>query len=125
MKVIDGLYYSTEHEWMKVDGDTAKVGITDFAQDSLGDIAYIEMPEEGEEFEKDSAFGVVESVKAASDLYLPVTGTITAINDEVEEDPALLNSDSYENWIIEIELADIDELTELMDAKEYEKYTTK
>lgn len=125
MKVIDGLYYSNEHEWVKVEGDIAKVGITDYAQDSLGDIAYIEMPEEGEEFDKDSVFGVVESVKAASDLYLPVTGVITGINDDVESDPALINSDPYESWIVEVKLSDSSELDSLMDSGAYEDYTAK
>lgn len=125
MKVDAGLLYSEEHEWVKKEGNKAKIGITDYAQDSLGDIAYIEMPEEEEEFEAGQAFGVVESVKAASDLYMPLTGKITAINDDVEDDPAAINSNPYDSWIIEIEILDDTELEALMDADAYQNYTDK
>ena len=121
MKVIESLKYSKEHEWVKVDGNKAYVGITDYAQDSLGDIVYVELPEVGEQIGKDEVFGVVESVKAASDLYLPVSGTILEVNESVLDDPALINEDAYENWMILIEMDDPDELDELLSASEYEE----
>lgn len=125
MKVQEGLLYSNEHEWIQKEGSKAKIGITDYAQNSLGDIAYVEMPEEDEEFALGDAFGVVESVKAASDLYMPVSGVVTAINEDVESDPAMINGKPYVSWIIEIELADEDELSTLMNAETYKEYTDK
>ena len=121
MKVEKGLLYTKDHEWVKVDGNKAYVGITDYAQDSLGDIVYVELPEVGEQIGKDEVFGVVESVKAASDLYLPVSGTILEVNESVLDDPALINEDAYENWMILIEMDDPDELDELLSASEYEE----
>ena len=89
MKVLERLYYSNDHEWVKVEGDEASVGITDFAQEHLGDIVYVELPEIDDEFAKEDSFSVVESVKAASDVYLPVSGKVTAVNEALEDDPAL------------------------------------
>ena len=122
MKVLKGLYYSNDHEWVKVEGDEASVGITDFAQEHLGDIVYVELPEIDDEFAKEDSFSVVESVKAASDVYLPVSGKVIAVNEALEDDPALLNTDAYENWIVKIALNDKAELDELMTSEEYEKF---
>ena len=122
MKVLKGLYYSNDHEWVKVEGDEAFVGITDFAQEHLGDIVYVELPEIDDEFAKEDSFSVVESVKAASDVYLPVSGKVIAVNEALEDDPALLNADAYENWIVKIALNDKAELDELMTSEEYEKF---
>jgi|SRR5665648_1023899 len=122
MKVVKGLHYTKEHEWIKVDGETALVGISDFAQHHLGDIVYVELPEVGDEFEKEEAFAAVESVKAASDIYLPVGGTIVEINEELMDDPALLNTDAFENWLVKIEMADKAELEDLMTSEDYEKF---
>lgn len=122
MKVLKGLYYSNDHEWVKVEGDEAFVGITDFAQEHLGDIVYVELPEIDDEFAKEDSFSVVESVKAASDVYLPISGKVIAVNEALEDDPALLNTDAYENWIVKIALNDKAELDELMTSEEYEKF---
>lgn len=122
MKVLKGLYYSNDHEWVKVEGDEAFIGITDHAQEHLGDIVYVELPEVDDEFEKEDSFSVVESVKAASDVYLPVSGKVLAVNEALEDDPALLNTDAYENWIVKIALSDKAELDELMTSEEYEKF---
>ncbi len=121
-KVVKGLFYSKDHEWVKVEGNEAYVGIADYAQHHLGDIVYVELPEVDDEFEKEEAFAAVESVKAASDVYLPVGGKVVAINEELIDDPALLNADAYENWMVKIELADKDELEELMTSEDYEKF---
>jgi glycine cleavage system H protein len=122
MKVLEGLYYSKSHEWVKVDGEEAVIGITDYAQEHMGDIVYVELPEVDDEFEKEDSFAVVESVKAASDVYLPVSGIILAVNQALEDDPAILNADAYENWIVKIALNDKAELDELMTSEEYEKF---
>ena len=122
MKVMEGLYYSKDHEWVKAEGGTAYVGITDYAQHSMGDIVYIELPDPEAVIERGSAFGVVESVKAASELYLPVSGTVTKVNDSVADDPALVNQDAYENWMICVQMNDPEELKDLMDASDYQKF---
>lgn len=122
MKVVKGLFYTKDHEWVKVEGDEALVGISDYAQHHLGDIVYVELPEVGDELEKGEAFAAVESVKAASDVYLPAGGKIVAINEELVDDPALLNADAFENWMVKIELADKAELEELMTSEDYEKF---
>jgi len=121
-KVVKGLYYSKDHEWVKVEGNEAFVGIADYAQHHLGDIVYVELPEVDDEFEKEEAFAAVESVKAASDVYLPVGGKVVAVNEELIDDPALLNQDAYENWMVKIELADKAELEDLMTSEDYEKF---
>jgi len=122
MKIIEELKYSNDHEWVKVEGNMAYIGITDFAQHSLGDIVYVELPEIGSNIDKDEAFGVVESVKAASDVNLPVSGTVIKVNDEIADDPALLNKDAFENWMIYIEMDDPEQLNQLMSAAEYVEY---
>ena len=120
-KVIEGIKYADSHEWIKVEGNIGIIGISDYAQHSLGDIVYVDLPSEGDDISKGEEFGAVESVKAASDLYLPVSGTVIEVNSELESTPELINQDAYENWIIKIELADPTELDSLLDVAEYEK----
>jgi len=122
MKIVSGLYYTKDHEWVKVEGNTATVGITDFAQHALGAIVYVELPEVDEVVEGEESFGTIESVKAASDMLMPVTGTILEVNEELENDPSLVNSDPYENWIMKISLSNQADLDELMNAEEYEAF---
>ncbi len=124
-KVIEGLYYSESHEFVKVEGDFAYVGITDFAQSELGNIVYVDLPDTDEEIAAGDDFGAVESVKAASDLSSPVSGTIVETNEALEDNPELINKDAFENWIIKVELSDKTELDNLMDAKAYEEFCKK
>ena len=119
-KVIEGLYYSESHEWVKVEGNFGYIGITDYAQNALGNIVYVDMPDVDDEIEKDSEFGAVESVKAACDLIAPVSGKVVEVNESLNDEPELLNKDAFENWIIKVELSDTAELDALMDAKAYE-----
>lgn len=117
------LKYTKEHEWLRVEGDTAYAGITDYAQDALGDVVFLELPDVGRELSAGDAFGVVESVKAVSDLYSPVGGKITEINEPLVDEPEILNEDPYEKgWIIALKLSDLSELDQLMDAAQYEAY---
>lgn len=118
-KVIEGLYYAESHEYVKVDGDYAYIGITDYAQHALGNIVYVDMPEVDDEVEAGEDFGAVESVKAASDLISPVSGTVVEINEVLEDNPELINKDAFANWIIKISLSDKSELENLMDAAAY------
>lgn len=122
MKVEKDLLYSEDHEWVKVEGDFAYLGISDYAQDSLGDIVYVELPDVDDEIEKEDSFSAIESVKAASDIYSPVSGKIVEINEDLEDDPALLNADAYANWIVKVELTNKAELDELMSGEDYEKF---
>lgn len=122
MKIVSGLYYTKDHEWVKVEGNTAYVGITDFAQHALGAIVYVELPEVDEEVEGEESFGTIESVKAASDMLMPVTGTILEVNEDLENDPSLVNTDPYENWIMKISISNQADLDELMNAEEYEAF---
>ncbi|WP_027629428.1 glycine cleavage system protein GcvH [Ruminiclostridium cellobioparum] len=121
-KVIEGLKYSKEHEWVKVEGDRAYMGITDYAQKSLGEIVYVELPEKGTVLAEGDTLGVVESVKAASDIYTPVSGTVADINEELLDSPGNVNTNPYESWIAVIELGNLNELDTLMGAGEYEKF---
>lgn len=118
-KVLDNLKYAESHEWIRVDGNTAVIGITDYAQESLGSIVYVDLGAVGDRVEQFGEFGAVESVKAASDLIAPVTGKIIAINEEVVDNPELVNEDAYENWLIKVELEDTGELDKLLDAAAY------
>ena len=120
MKIVEGLKYSKNHEWVKVEGNLATIGITDYAQHALGDIVFVELPEIGDAIAKEDAFGVVESVKAASDIYLPVSGTVVKINEALVDEPELLNADAFENWMVCVEMDDPAQLDELMSATEYE-----
>lgn len=121
-KVIEGLYYSESHEYVKVEGEYGYIGITDYAQNALGNVVYVDMPEVDDEIEADSDFGAVESVKAASDLISPVSGTVVEVNEALEDSPELINKDAFENWIIKVNLSDTAELESLMDAAAYEKF---
>ena len=121
-KVIEGLYYSESHEYVRVEGDYGYVGITDYAQHALGNVVYVDMPEVDDEVEAGEDFGAVESVKAASDLISPVSGTVVEVNEALEDAPELLNQDAFENWIIKVELSDKAELDNLMDAAAYEEH---
>jgi len=120
-KVIEGLYYSESHEYVKVEGEYGFVGITDYAQDQLGNVVYVDMPEVDDEVTAGEEFGAVESVKAASDLISPVSGTVVAINEELEDAPELVNKDAFENWIMKVKLSDPAELENLLNAADYEK----
>ena len=120
-KVIEGLFYSESHEYVKVEGDFAYVGITDYAQHALGNVVYVDMPEVDDEIEADEDFGAVESVKAASDLISPVSGTVVEVNEALEDKPELLNEDAFENWIMKVQMSDKSELDALMDAAAYEE----
>lgn len=122
MKILEDLLYTNDHEWLKVEEDKAYIGITDYAQDALGDIVYVELPEVDDEFEMEEAFAVVESVKAAADIYIPVGGRVLEINEDLEDDPSLVNEDPYESWMIAVELEDKSQLDELMNSGEYEKF---
>lgn len=121
MEIKKGLLYTKDHEWLKVEGEKAYIGITDFAQHSLGDIVFVDLPQEGDEFKKEEAFAVVESVKAASDVYMPVDSSIVEVNEEIMDDPALLNEDPYNNWLVLLEVLDKDQLEELLSPEDYEK----
>ena len=124
-KVIEGLYYSESHEYVKVEGDFAYVGITDYSQHALGNVVYVDMPEVDDEVEADEDFGAVESVKAASDLISPVSGTVVEVNEALEDKPELLNEDAFENWIMKVQMSDKSELDALMDAAAYEELCSK
>ena len=125
MKEIDELnlpgdiYYSKEHEWAAKDGGVIRIGISDYAQDQLGDIVFVELPEPGSSFERDEEFGTLESVKAVSEIYLPVSGEIVAVNDALEDAPELLNENPYDNWIVEVRPTDIDQYDELLSRDDY------
>ncbi|MDE5786920.1 MAG: glycine cleavage system protein GcvH [Bacteroidaceae bacterium] len=120
-KVIEGLYYAESHEYVKVEGNYGYIGITDYAQSQLGNVVYVDMPEVDDEVTAGEEFGAVESVKAASDLFSPVSGTVVEVNEALEDEPELINKDAFENWIIKVELSDKSELDNLMDAKAYEE----
>ena len=119
-KTVEGLYYSESHEWVKVEGNVAIVGITDFAQHAMGDLSYVDMPEVDDEVEAGEEFGAVESVKAASDLFAPVSGTVIEVNEELEDAPELLNEDAFASWIMKVEMNNPAALEKLMDAAAYE-----
>ena len=122
-KVIEGLYYSESHEYVRVEGEYGFIGITDYAQHALGEVVYVDMPEVDDEVEAGNEFGAVESVKAASDLMAPVSGTVVEVNEALEDEPGLVNTDPYANWIIKIELTDKTELDNLMDATAYAEFS--
>lgn len=123
MNAPDNLKYTKDHEWVKVDGKIATIGITDHAQAQLGDIVYVELPSEGETMTKDETFGVVESVKAVSDCYAPVSGKVVDVNSPLSDSPEMLNEDCYgEAWMVRVEMSDTAELSELMDQKKYTAY---
>ena len=124
-KIEEGLYYSESHEFVRVEGNEAYIGITAYAQHELGNVVYVDMPDVDDEFEAGEEFGAVESVKAASDLLAPVSGIVTAINEELEDTPELLNQDAFAAWIIKVKLTNKDELSQLMDVQAYKAFTEK
>lgn len=120
-KIIEGYYYTNTHEWINVEDGFAYLGITDYAQESLGEIVFVELPEEDDQVEAGGELSAIESVKAASDIVSPVTGTVVLVNDDLEDSPELINEDAYENWIVKIELEDESELHNLLNAQEYQE----
>ncbi|NLC67866.1 MAG: glycine cleavage system protein GcvH [Clostridiaceae bacterium] len=125
MIIKEGLKYSKEHEWVRVEDGEAYVGITDYAQNALGDVVFVELPEIGAGLNAGDSLGVVESVKAASDVYTPVAGTVIKVNQELTENPGKINESPYEAWIAVIKLSDPSQLDELMDEKEYKEFCSK
>lgn len=123
MKVLENLRYAEGHEWVRVEGNRAYVGITDFAQDELGDIVYVEFEDVDSDYEVGDIVASVESVKAASDIYAPVSGKLVEVNENLDDSPELINEDSYENWMFCIEMADESDLDKLMNAEEYRKFS--
>ena len=120
MKILENLKYTKDHEWIRVEGNEAYVGVTDFAQHELGDIVFVDVPSVGETLDKEETFGSIEAVKTVSDMFMPIGGEVSAFNDALEADPAIINSDPYDNgWIIKICISNPEELNELMDANAY------
>ena len=120
-KVLEDRKYADSHEWVKMDGDIATIGISDYAQHALGNIVYVDMPEVGDEVSQGEDFGAVESVKAASDLISPVSGEVVEVNEELVDKPELINDDAFNNWIIKVKISDPSELDNLMDGEAYKK----
>lgn len=120
-KVLNDVRYADSHEWVKIEGEFAFVGISDYAQQALGNIVYVDMPEVGDEVTQGEEFGAVESVKAASDLISPISGEVVEINEALEDAPELVNEDAYENWIMKVKFTDAAELDNLLDAEAYAK----
>jgi glycine cleavage system H protein len=121
--IPDDLLFTEEHEWLRLDGDEAPVGITDYAQDALTDVVYVELPDEGDAYDAGDAIGVIESVKSVSDIYTPVAGTVSAVNDELLDRPELMNEDPYgEGWFAALEVDDPDEAKDLLSPADYEKF---
>lgn len=121
--ILEGLRYQESHEWIKVEGNIGIIGISDYAQHTLGSIVFIELPKVGKTMKKGDTFGAVESVKAASDLYMPVSGKVIEINQSLEDQPEVINDDAYANWILKVEIANPKELDSLLDSKQYEPFT--
>lgn len=122
-KVVDGLLYSKSHEWVKVENGVAVIGVTDYAQQEMGDVTYVDIPNAGDEVVKDEECGAVESVKASSEIYSPVSGTVIETNLALESSPEQINEDAYSAWIMRVEMSDTSELDDLMDAAAYEALT--
>ncbi|HKL47287.1 MAG TPA: glycine cleavage system protein GcvH [Candidatus Izemoplasmatales bacterium] len=125
MEVKKGLYYSEDHEWIKVEEGVATIGITDFAQHSMGEIVYVELPMEEDELDAGDVFGVLESVKAASDSFTPVSGEVVEVNEALEDEPELINESPYDAWILKIMMSNESELKDLMSPEEYEEFCNK
>jgi glycine cleavage system H protein len=116
------LKYSKDHEWLRVDGDSAYIGITEFAQGELGDLVFVDVDTEGEDLEKEEVFGSIEAVKTVSDLFMPINGEVLLFNEKLEDDPELINTDPYgEGWVIKITISDVTELDDLLDASAYQE----
>ena len=120
-KIVEGLKYSESHEWVKVEGNVAIIGVTDFAQKEMGEITYVDMPEVDDEIEAGDDFGALESVKASSELYCPVSGTVIEVNESLEDAPEKVNEDAFAAWIIKVEMSDASELDALLDAEAYKR----
>lgn len=125
MKTLKDLFYSKDHEWVKVEGNKAYIGISDYAQHSLGDIVFVELPEIDAEITSGDAFGVIESVKAASDMYIPISGKVLEINESLIDNPELVNEDAYESWMIVVEIKNKEEINKLMNEVQYNEYCIK
>lgn len=125
MKTLSELFYSKDHEWVKVEGNNAYIGISDYAQHSLGDIVFVELPEIGAEITSGDVFGVIESVKAASDMYTPISGKVLEINEDVVDNPQLVNVDCYKSWMLHIEITNKEEIAKLMNEVQYNEYCSK
>ena len=122
MKIPDNLFYTKEHEWLKIDGDIAIVGISDFAQSELGDIVFVELPEINDNFSKDDVFGTIEAIKTVADLYSPISGEVVAINEDIESSPETVNKEPYDNgWIIKLKIDNKDEIDTLLSPSEYKE----
>ncbi len=121
-KIQEGLFYTEDHEWVRLEGNTVSIGITDFAQSSLGDIVFVELPEDGSDVSAGDSFGVVESIKSVSDLYSPVSGKVLEKNTPVEETPELINQQPFDAWLIKVEVQNTDEVTKLMDSQAYSDF---
>ena len=120
--VMEGLFYTKDHEWVRVEGEKAYIGITDYAQHSLGSIVYVELPSVGDEISKDDNLGVVESVKAASDIIMPVSGEVLEINEDLEDNPELVNEGPYDNHLVVVKLTDAGEIEDLLSKEDYEAF---
>ena len=120
MKVIPSLKYTDKHEWVRIDGEFAYIGITDYAQDQLGEVLFVEMPEVGDEITAGKEYGIIESSKVASDLISPISGEVVEINEKLDDEPEYINEDAYDAWIVKVKLSDIDELDSLINAESYE-----
>jgi glycine cleavage system H protein len=123
MEIREGLYYSKDHEWVRIEGDRAYIGITDYAQDSLGSIVYVEIPKEGKALSKGEVLSVVESVKAASDIFAPISGTVVEVNQALADNPELINESPYENYIAIMSFENADDLSDLLSPTQYEELT--
>ncbi len=119
-KVLKGLKYASSHEWIKVEGNVGTIGVSDYAQNSLGNIVFLDAPQVGDVINKGEEFGVLESVKAASDLFLPVSGEVLEINEKLLDNPELINESAYDNWILKIKISELSELEDLLSSEEYE-----
>ncbi|MBC74880.1 MAG: glycine cleavage system protein H [Halobacteriovoraceae bacterium] len=120
--IPENLYYTEEHEWISVEGDVATIGITDFAQSSLGDIVFVELPDSETEFEDGDSFGVVESIKSVSDLYTPLSGTVLEKNEEVEDSPEKLNENAFGSWLVKLKMSDSSQVEKLLSAEKYKAF---
>ncbi len=121
-KIPENLLYTEEHEWVSIEGDVATIGITDFAQSSLGDIVFVELPESETKFDKGDSFGVVESIKSVSDLYTPLSGSVLEKNEEIEDSPEKLNENAFASWLLKIKMSDASQADSLMNAEKYKSF---
>ncbi len=122
-KILDGYKYTEKHEWVKIDGDTAIFGISDFAQNALGDIVFVDLPKVGKTVKQGQSFGTIESVKAAEDLYAPISGEVIEVNPAIAKDPAMVNKDAFAAWMIKVKNVNPTEADKLMDSAKYKEYT--